>query len=226
MAAPEVARASLPASGERAEPFPADPIPFGDALVELLPRSPGERTDVSVLWVELAHPDSLAAGRSASELGALLGAFFRTVAEVTEARGGYTERDDLCAVLCVFGPLASSTCAADAALAGGRDLRDRLAEELPEVAFGIGVSVGASVAGWIQAARRFEPLTICAPASEARRLCELARGGGQAVLASERALARASAPETARWSSARPAGVARFTAAEPCFATLDVVGSA
>jgi class 3 adenylate cyclase len=49
---------------------------------------------------------------------------------------------------------------------------------------------------------RFEPLTICAPVSEARRLCELARRGGSPVMASERALARASSAEAARWPSA------------------------
>ncbi|HEX8053270.1 MAG TPA: hypothetical protein VF517_09770 [Thermoleophilaceae bacterium] len=200
MAPHEVARSSLPASGD----LGADLIPFGDALSDR-PRSSCPDADAAVLVVEVAHADSLTAGRSALELGALLAKFFRTVAEVTEAHGGYAERDDLCAVRCVFGDPASSTCAADAALAAARELRDRLVGELPELAFTIGISVGAPGAGWIRARHRFEPLVICAPASEARRLCGQARRGGPPVLASERALARASATEACRWSSAAPA---------------------
>jgi adenylate cyclase len=200
MALPEVTRTDLPASGG-GEP---DLIPFGDALDEL-PRSAGERADAAVLVVEVAHADALAAGRSAQEVCELLGAFFKTVTAVTASHGGYTERDDLCAVRCVFGDPASSASAADAALASARDLRDRLAEELPEVAFSIGISDGTSGAGWIRAARRFEPLIICAPATEARRLCGLARRVGPSVLASERALARASSSEACHWSAAAPA---------------------
>ena len=191
----------------------ADVMPFDDALDET-PRSPREVRDVGVLFVELAHPDSLAVSRSASEVGAILGAFFKAVSGVADAYGGYAERRDLCAVRCVFGAPASSTRAADATLAGGRDLRDRLVEELSEVEVGIGISVGASVGGWIQqSVRRFEPLILCAPTSEARGLCKLAGRGGTSVLASERALARASSTEARRWSSAAPAAATGTPAA-------------
>ena len=165
------------------------------------PSSPCQRHDLGVLFVELARPDALAAGRPPAEVAALLGTFFGVVAEVTEAHGGYSERCDLCAVLCVFRAPAASTRAADAALACARELRDRLARELPDVGVGIGVSAGSSVAGWIQPLRRFEPLAMCAPAAEARRLCELAERDGRWVLPSERALACASPAEADRWSA-------------------------
>src|SRR5207248_10493730 len=101
-----------------------------------------------------AHADSLAVGRSTPEFGAMLEAFFKTADQVTEAHDGYADRGDLCAVVCVFGAPASSTGAADPALAAGRDLRGRLTEELPELTFGIGISVAPAVAGWIHATRR------------------------------------------------------------------------
>ena len=189
-----------------------DPLPFGDVLDEPSCSS-REPCDAGVLFAELADVDSLAIGRSPPAVGAVLEAFFKTVNEVADSHGGYAERCDLCAVLCVFGAPASSRRAADAALASGRDLRDRVVAELPDVAFGIGISVGASVGGWIEATRRFEPLVVCAPVTEARRLCDLAGRGGPSVLVSERALARASPIEAEPWSSATPAGVTGFPSA-------------
>ena len=190
----------------------ADTIPFGDAL-DKTPHAQRERRDAGVLFAQLAHVDSLGIGRSAPEVGAILEAFFKTAGDVADAHGGYAERRYLWAVQCVFGAPASCRRAADAALASGRELHARLVEELPEVASSIGISVGASVAGWIQAMRRFEPLIIRAPVSEARRLCELARRGGPSLLASERAVARATPSEAGRWSSAALAGVTGFPAA-------------
>jgi adenylate cyclase len=172
----------------------SDDIPFGDALDER-PRDPGAVCDVGVVFAELCDPEAPDAGHA-------LGAFLTASREVTAAHGGYVDRgDDLCASLSVFEAPASRTSAADAALAAARDLRARLTEEVPGVAFGIGISVGASVAGWIQATRRFEPLVVRAPLSESRRLCRLARREAPAVLASERALARASSSEAGRWSA-------------------------
>lgn len=109
------------------------------------------------------------------------------------------------------GAPALSPPAADAALASGRALRERLGEELPGVPFSIGISVGASAAGWIQAMRRFERLVLRGPISEARRLSALARRGGALVLASERVLACASSGEAARWSSAGGLGASTPT---------------
>ena len=196
MALPELAL-GLPMSGEH--------VVFDDRAPRLPSGVGDDRRDAAVLFVEVAHADALSAGRSAQEVGALLGAFFRTVREVTEVHGGYVDRGDLCALQCVFAAPASSTHAADSALSGARELRDRLAAELPDVPFSVGISVGASVPGWIEALRRFEPLAICAPLSEARRLSDLARRAGSWVVASQRALSRASAAEAGRWASGAPA---------------------
>ncbi len=168
-----------------------DDLAFGDAPTVQGERDGGERCDVAVLFAELGVADAPG-----------LGAFFTAVGDVTDAFGGYVERRGLCAAMSVLGAPALSPPAADAALASGRALRERLAEELPGVPFSIGISVGASAAGWIQAMRRFERLVLRGPVSEARRLCALARRGGAPVLASERVLASASSSEAARWSSA------------------------
>jgi adenylate cyclase len=181
-------------------PIQADAIPFDEPSDESLP-APRESCDVGVLFAGLADV-SLAARRSAGEVAATLDALYRTAGEVARAHGGSAERGDLCAVQCVFGAPDSAERAADAVLAAARDLRDRLLEELPGVAFGIGISIGASLAGWIQARRRFEPLVMCAPVSEARRLCEVGARRGPPLLASDRAVGRASPAEACRWSPA------------------------
>lgn len=184
---------------------PLEPIPFGDAPDD---RSDGscERCDAGVLVVQLCGGDALAEGRTPQEVAAIVEAFYRTAGEEADGHGGYAERGELCAVQCVFGDPAAGMRAADVTLASGRDMRDRLAVQLPGVRFSIGISVGAGVFGWIGARRRFEPLAICAPVSEARRLCKVAWRAGPSVLASERALARASSSEAGRWSPAGPAG--------------------
>jgi hypothetical protein len=201
-------RAAAPAEAAQADVFP-----FDEAL-DPLAALPCERCDVGVVFAQLADAEALALGRAVPGLRAALDALFSTAGEVTAARGGYTDRPELCAVQCVFRVAEAGENAADVALAAGRDLRDRLAERLPDAPFSIGVSLGASVAGWIGTLGRFEPMVIRAPVNEARQLCERARSRGASLLASERALGCASPAEADRWAPAALVGK-RLRAATP-----------
>jgi adenylate cyclase len=162
-------------------------------------RLGGEEKDVAVLFVDLVGSTTLAARRPPSEVVSLLNAFFAIVVEATQRHGGWVNKFEGDAALCVFGaPTATDDCAGDA-LAAARELRDRLAAELPELDVGIGVSAGRAVAGNVGAEERFEYTVIGDPVNEAARLCELAKKRPERVLASDSALERASANEAARW---------------------------
>ena len=63
----------------------------------------------------------------------------------------------------------------------------------------MGVSAGEVVAGNIGAAERFEYTVIGDPVNEAARLTDLAKERRPRVIASERAIERASRDETVHW---------------------------
>ena len=154
-------------------------------------RLGGEVRDVAVLFVDLVGSTALAARRPPTEVVALLNSFFQLVVEAAERHGGWVNKFEGDAALCVFGAPTDLDDAAGAALAAARELRDRLASELPELDAGIGVSAGPAVAGNIGAEERFEYTVIGDPVNEAARLCELAKKRPERVLASDAALERA-----------------------------------
>jgi adenylate cyclase len=164
----------------------------------------GEEREVAVLFIDLIGSTELAAGSPPSEVVALLNAFFGVVVAVAGEHGGAVNKFEGDAALCLFGaPLARDDAAADA-LAAARALHERLAAELPQADFGIGVSAGPAVAGNIGAAERFEYTVIGDPVNEAARLTELAKRDEGRVLASRAALDRAGQEERARWRAGEP----------------------
>ena len=163
-------------------------------------RLGGEEREVAVLFVDLVGSTTLAAQRPPTEVVALLNSFFAIVVESAERHGGWVNKFEGDAALCVFGAPTSLDDAAGAALAAARELRDRMAAELPDLDAGIGVSAGTAVAGNIGAVERFEYTVIGDPVNEAARLCELAKTRPERVLASDAALERAGEAERARWS--------------------------
>jgi adenylate cyclase len=162
-------------------------------------RLGGELREVGVLFVDVIGSTTLAARRPATEVVALLNAFFQLVVESVERHGGWVNKFEGDAALCVFGAPAPVGDPAGAALASARDLKERLAERLPELEAGIGVSAGGAVAGNVGAEERFEYTVIGDPVNEAARLCELAKRRPGQLLASAAAFRRAGAEERARW---------------------------
>ena len=163
-------------------------------------RLGGEVRDVAVLFVDLVGSTALAARRPPTEVVTLLNSFFQLVVEAAERQGGWVNKFEGDAALCVFGAPTGLDDCSGAALAAARELRDRMASDLPDLDAGIGVSAGDAVAGNIGAEERFEYTVIGDPVNEAARLCELAKKRPERVLASDAALERAGHEEQARWS--------------------------
>jgi adenylate cyclase len=160
----------------------------------------GEEREVAALFVDLVGSTELASERPATEVVELLNDFFRIVVETTEEHGGFVNKFEGDAALCVFGAPVPGEDSAGDALAAARAMRDRLRGEIEGVDFGVGVSAGAAVAGNVGAEERFEYTVIGDPINEAARLCELAKRRPERLLASEAALTRASGQEARRWS--------------------------
>jgi adenylate cyclase len=159
----------------------------------------GEVREVAALFVDLVGSTELAASRPPHEVVEVLNEFFCVVVAVVSEHGGSVNKFEGDAALCVFGaPLERDDAAGDA-LAAARELRRRLAEEVPETDLGIGVSAGEAVAGNIGAAERFEYTVIGDPVNEAARLTELAKQHPARVLASSAAIERAGEAEARRW---------------------------
>jgi adenylate cyclase len=128
--------------------------------------------------------------------------FFAAVVDRIEQEGGWVNKFEGDAALCVFGAPADQPDHATRALRAARTLRrDLLALSLmhPELVAGIGVSAGDVAAGNVGAAHRYEYTVIGDPVNEASRLTEAAKARPGGVLASEEAVARASAEERKRW---------------------------
>jgi adenylate cyclase len=163
-------------------------------------RLGGEVREVAVLFVDLVGSTALAARRPPAEVVDLLNAFFAIVIESVERHGGWVNKFEGDAALCIFGAPTTGDDPAGDALAAAREVRARLARELPQLDAGIGVSAGPAVAGNIGAEQRFEYTVIGDPVNEAARLCEMAKREEGRVLASDAALARAGESERSRWS--------------------------
>ena len=110
-----------------------------------------------------------------SEVVRLLNKFFRVVIDVVESEGGFVNKFEGDAALCVFGAPVASDDPAGPGAAGRSAAGQRLEREVPEVGFGIGVSAGKAVAGNVGSEQRFEYTVIGDPVNEAARLSDLAK---------------------------------------------------
>jgi adenylate cyclase len=163
-------------------------------------RLGGEEREIAALFVDLTGSTTLALLVPPHEVVELLNRFFHIVVEVTEANGGFVNKFEGDAALCVFGAPVAIDDPAGAALRAGRRLAVRLRADVPEIDFGVGVSAGSAVAGNVGAERRFEYTVIGDPVNEAARLSELAKERPERVLASNAALDKAGGSEGADWS--------------------------
>ena len=158
----------------------------------------GEVREAAVLFVDVVGSTALAGSTPPHEVVRRLNAFFGLVLDVVRNHGGWVNKFEGDAAVCVFGVPTPLDDAAGHALAAARELAQRLEAESPLDA-AIGVSGGEVVAGNVGAAERFEYTVIGDPVNEAARLSELAKERRPRVLASSRAIGRTSTEEAARW---------------------------
>jgi adenylate cyclase len=158
----------------------------------------GELRNAAVLFVDIVGSTKLAGETEPEQVVDLLNEFFAVVVGAVESHGGWVNKFEGDAALCIFGvPTTDEHCAANA-LAAARDLAGRLGEDgLP--AAGIGVSAGQVVAGNVGAPHRLEYTVIGDPVNEAARLTELAKDRAPRVLASEAAVKAAGDREARHW---------------------------
>jgi adenylate cyclase len=159
----------------------------------------GQERDVAVLFVDLVGSTQLASTRPAAEVVSLLNEFFRVVVDTVNRHGGFVNKFQGDAALCIFGAPIEHPDASGAALAASRELHDELIRVLGETDFGIGVSAGRAIAGHIGAQARFEYTVIGDPVNEAARLTELAKLEQDHVLASAISVSGALDAEALCW---------------------------
>jgi adenylate cyclase len=158
----------------------------------------GEVREVAVVFADVVGSTRIAGRRPPGEVVALLNAFFSLVVEVVERHGGWVNKFEGDAALCVFGAPTERADAAGDALRAARELRGRLGE-LGGADAAIGVSAGPAVAGNVGTQTRFEYTVIGDPVNEASRLSELAKLRPERLLASDAVLDRAGSEEAAHW---------------------------
>jgi adenylate cyclase len=159
----------------------------------------GETREVAILFVDVVGSTRLAATTDPSSVVDTLNRFFALVVEITTLHGGWVNKFEGDAALCVFGAPTEHPDPASAALAAGRALDAALRTEVPNIESAIGLSAGPVVAGNVGAAERFEYTVIGDPVNEAARLTELAKTTPGRILASDAILNRAKDPERHRW---------------------------
>jgi adenylate cyclase len=158
----------------------------------------GEVRQAAVVFVDVVGSTALAGELPPQEVVRRLNAFFELVLEVVREHGGWVNKFEGDAALCVFGVPTATSDPAGRALAAARELGRRIEAESPLEA-GVGVSAGEVVAGNVGAEQRFEYTVIGDAVNEAARLTELAKERTPRVLAAGRAVARAG-DEAERWT--------------------------
>jgi adenylate cyclase len=143
----------------------------------------GETVHAAVLFVDVIGSTELAATRPATEVVAALNSFFGVVVDVVGRSGGFVNKFEGDAALCIFGAPVPRDDSAACALLAARLLRDRLID-IRGLSAAIGVSAGPVVAGNIGTRERFEYTVIGDAVNEAARLTELAKQRSERLLIS------------------------------------------
>lgn len=161
-------------------------------------RLGGEQVEAAVLFVDVIGSTELAATRPPAEVVSALNAFFAVVVDVVDRTGGFVNKFEGDAALCVFGAPVPRDDAAGSALLAARLLRDRLAG-VRGLSAAIGVSAGPVVAGNVGTRERFEYTVIGDAVNQAARLTELAKARDGRLLASSEVVEAAGAEEKRQW---------------------------
>ena len=157
----------------------------------------GEVRDVAVLFVDVVGSTQLAETVDPQEVVRRLNEFFGVVIEVVQEHGGWVNKFEGDAALCVFGAPVEQPDPGTCALSAARTLACRLQDVAVDAA--IGVCAGPVVAGHVGAESRFEYTVIGDPVNAAARPTELAKAWDGCVLADAAVLTPGS-DEAAHWT--------------------------
>src|SRR5438309_10113600 len=164
-------------------------------------RLGGEQVHAAVLFVDVIGSTALAATRPPTAVVSALNEFFAIVVDVVDRTGGFVNKFEGDAALCVFGAPVHRDDAPTCALLAARLLHERL-RDVRGLSAAIGVSSGEVVAGNVGARERFEFTVIGDAVNEAARLTELAKSRPERLLVSASVLDAAEDSERAHWTAA------------------------
>lgn len=169
--------------------------------LEAEPTLGGEVRDITALFVDLADFTAFTESHGPEEVVNELNKFFAIVIRVVMAEGGWVNKFEGDAALCIFGAPADQPDHAARALRAASRLPAEVAAlpDAPEV--GIGVATGRAVAGHVGTAERYEYTVIGDAVNVASRLTELAKARSTHALASEDTI-RAAEDRAAGWRRA------------------------
>ncbi len=154
-------------------------------LVELAANEHrGERRHVTVLFVDLQGYTRFSEQRSPEEVVAMLNRFFRVVVAVVNREGGWVNKFEGDAALCIFGAPQDTPDHARRALRAAQAIPGEMLREEHLLAAGVGVATGDVLAGFVGTAERHEYTVIGDVVNLAARLCEQAKESAGGVLVS------------------------------------------
>ncbi len=162
----------------------------------------GVQCDATALFVDLVGSTALTERLSPHEVVGILNHFFERVVAAVDHEGGWVNKFEGDAALCVFGPPTGLEDHASAGLRAARQLQSELQALVQDLGIEacIGVASGAVVAANIGSQQRYEYTIIGDPVNTAARLTEIAKGTVKRVLVADSTLARVDSREAARWS--------------------------
>lgn len=147
------------------------------------PATPSERREVTVLFVDLRGYTRFAELNPPEDVVAMLNRFFSVVVSVVSREGGWINKFEGDAALCVFGAPQDQPDHADRALRAASALPGELAALRSLPGAGIGVATGEVISGFIGTMERFEYTVIGDVVNLASRLCDEAKETRSGVLA-------------------------------------------
>jgi len=159
----------------------------------------GEVRDVAVLFVDVIGSTSLAEKRPPEEVVNLLNQFFEVVIAVVHEHDGWINKFEGDAALAIWGAPVEVEDMHRHALAAARVVGRRLAEEIPDVQAGIGVTCGKAVAGNVGTQERYEYTVIGDAVNLAARLSNHAKEVEGSVVAQCELVEAAGDEEAAHW---------------------------
>jgi adenylate cyclase len=166
--------------------------------------SPGQSREVTVLFVDLRGYTRFAEEHAPSEVVAMLNRFFNVVVAVVAREGGWINKFEGDAALCLFGAPQDEPDHAARGLRAAIAIPRELGREPDVLPAGVGVASGPVIAGFVGSTDRFEYTVIGDVANIASRLCDEAKTTPSGVLAD-----RATVEEAGRHDDWRSVGTRR-----------------